>query len=277
MPRIATRPLAVSAAWESRFRRRPGATTAPQAARGRGTTGSHVPHRSPDHARATSMPDTAWPVDRHPPGSSRGAKGDPGFDATCLFSTRQQWFACARLRDPHLPRSTARRLPRRSPPRLLTAAARGWFAASACTAAAEGHQTNRPSSSISCTALSPVVWSSTSSLLQRSCSHLRPQSRRVRADVFRFRKGRPAASRRASVWLSQIARTSSDQGGRLGAWSSLIARAGAGTIWSVGRTEADGPPIRQGGKLLVRWGIEVRNGSGGSAAAAGGETRRPAT
>jgi len=34
-------------------------------------------------------------------------------------------IACARLRDPHLPRSKARLFPRRSPPRLLTAAARG--------------------------------------------------------------------------------------------------------------------------------------------------------
>jgi hypothetical protein len=89
-----------------------------------------------------------------------------------MFSTRHQWFACARLRDPHLPRSRARRLPRRSPPRLLTAAARGWFAASACTTAAEGHRANQPSSSISRAAPSSVTGSSTSSLPQRSCSHL---------------------------------------------------------------------------------------------------------
>ena len=54
--------------------------TAPLAARGRGTTGSHVPHQSPDQARATSMPDTAWPVSRHPPGSSRADMARPGFD-----------------------------------------------------------------------------------------------------------------------------------------------------------------------------------------------------
>jgi hypothetical protein len=55
------------------------------------------------------------------PGHERG----PGFDVTYLLSTLHQWFACARLRDPHLPRSRARLFPRRSPPRLLTAAARG--------------------------------------------------------------------------------------------------------------------------------------------------------
>jgi hypothetical protein len=43
-----------------------------------------------------------------------------------------------------------------------------WFAASACTAAAEGHQATTPSSSISCTAPHPATWPSTSSLLQRT-------------------------------------------------------------------------------------------------------------
>ena len=61
--------------------------------------------------------------------------------------------------------------PRRSPPRLLTAAARGGLRPPACTTTAEGHQTNRPGSSHSCTAAHPVIWSSISSLLQRSCSH----------------------------------------------------------------------------------------------------------
>ena len=64
MPRIGTRPLTVSAAWGTPFHARPGANAAPLAARGRGTTGSHVPHESQDHARATSMPDTARPVNR---------------------------------------------------------------------------------------------------------------------------------------------------------------------------------------------------------------------
>lgn len=52
----------------------------------------------------------------------------------------------------------------------------GWFAAPACTATAEGHQTTRSGSSISRTAPHPAAWSSTSSLLQRSCSHLPARS-----------------------------------------------------------------------------------------------------
>jgi hypothetical protein len=62
-----------------------------------------------------------------------------------------------------------------SPTTLTTTAldrsSSGWFAASACTATAEGHQTTRSGSSISRTAPHPAAWSSTSSLLQRSCSH----------------------------------------------------------------------------------------------------------
>ena len=79
-------------------------------------------------------------------------------------------IASARLRDPHLPRS------RRDFSTTLTTTAfdrssSGWFAAPACTATAEGHQTTRSGSSISRTAPHPAAWSSTSSLLQRSCSH----------------------------------------------------------------------------------------------------------
>jgi hypothetical protein len=42
-----------------------GPTHAPPANHERGATGSHVPYKSPDHARATFMPDTTWPVNRH--------------------------------------------------------------------------------------------------------------------------------------------------------------------------------------------------------------------
>jgi hypothetical protein len=35
---------------------------------GVGTTGSHVPHQSLSQARAASMPDTAWAINRHLPG-----------------------------------------------------------------------------------------------------------------------------------------------------------------------------------------------------------------
>ena len=53
-----------------------------------------------------------------------GQQRDPGFDDTSTLSTFQQWFTLVRLLGPHLTPSRAP-FPRRSPPRLLTAAARG--------------------------------------------------------------------------------------------------------------------------------------------------------
>ena len=74
----------------------------------------------------------APPPRRRPPGQYSGIpQAHPGPSKQARFrshrslSTRQQWFALARLPGPHLPRSTARRFPQRSPPRLLTAAACG--------------------------------------------------------------------------------------------------------------------------------------------------------
>ena len=53
-----------------------------------------------------------------------GQQRDPGFDDIDTLSTLHQWFTHARLLDPHLTPSRAP-FPQRSPPRLLTAAARG--------------------------------------------------------------------------------------------------------------------------------------------------------
>ena len=66
---------------------RPRPRTAPLAVRRRGATGSHVPYRSPDQARATSMPDTAWPTSRPPPGSSRGSGSAPVSMSSSRFDT----------------------------------------------------------------------------------------------------------------------------------------------------------------------------------------------
>jgi len=67
-----------------------------------GATGSHVPCKSPDQARAAYMPDAVWAVSRLPPDLSR----DPGLApvSTPLKSvtTRHQRFAHAHLPDPHL-------------------------------------------------------------------------------------------------------------------------------------------------------------------------------
>jgi hypothetical protein len=76
VPRIGTQPLTASTAWGSPVHNRPQARS-PLAGREHAATGSHVPHRSPDQARAASMPDTTWPVSRHPPGSSRSSGSAP--------------------------------------------------------------------------------------------------------------------------------------------------------------------------------------------------------
>ncbi len=83
----------------------------------------------------------------------------PGFDAIYPVSTRHQWFACARLRDPHLPRSMARLFPRRSPPQLLTAAARGGLRPPPARRPRRATRPTGPGSSISCTAPHLVIWS----------------------------------------------------------------------------------------------------------------------
>jgi len=79
VPRISTRTLADQPleAFPSTSNRRP--MLAPLAARGRETTGSHVPHQSPDQAHATSMPDTTanqQDTRQAHPGLGR----PPGFD-----------------------------------------------------------------------------------------------------------------------------------------------------------------------------------------------------
>jgi hypothetical protein len=71
-------------------------------------TGSVEPGLLPFHARAADrarvafMPDTAWPISGHPPGSSRNRWHTPVSMSSVAVSTRQQRIACARLPDPHL-------------------------------------------------------------------------------------------------------------------------------------------------------------------------------
>ena len=89
-----------------------------------GATGSHVPYGSPDHGHATSMPDAGWAIIGHLPTLSQ--ERDPLLVSTSPenVSTRHQWFAHARLRDPHLT-GIAGLFPQRSRQRLLTDAAWG--------------------------------------------------------------------------------------------------------------------------------------------------------
>ena len=129
-----------SAAWSSPFHERPQATTAPLAARGRGATGSHVPYQSPDQARATSMPDTAWPVGRLPPGSSRGRFTPPVsmLSKGCFRHVISGSPALAFL--VHTCRAHGAAFPQTLTTTALDRSSLRWFAASPCRAAAEDHQ-----------------------------------------------------------------------------------------------------------------------------------------
>jgi len=139
VPRTGTQPLAVPAAWGSPVRDRPQARTAPLASRPVGATGSHVPCKSLSQARATSTPDAIWAVNRLPPDSSRGSKASPvstsssSFDTSSVVRSRSpSWLIPAALNGATFPATLTTTALDRSSSR--------WFAASACTAAAEGHQ-----------------------------------------------------------------------------------------------------------------------------------------
>src|SRR5271165_6506499 len=132
-----------------------------------GATGSHVPCKSLSQARATSTPDAIWAVNRLPPDSSRDSKAFPvstspqSFDTSSVVRFRSpSWLTPAALIGATFPVTLTTTTLDRSSSR--------WFAASACTAAAEGHRTGRSGSSISRTATHSESGSSTSSLLQRS-------------------------------------------------------------------------------------------------------------
>jgi hypothetical protein len=72
------------------------------------TTGSPVPHKSLDRARAPFTPDAAGAVSRSPPGLSQDRIHSPGFDITLSISTLRQGFGFTRLHDPHLTQSPLR-------------------------------------------------------------------------------------------------------------------------------------------------------------------------
>jgi len=64
--------------------------------------GSHVPHRRLNRARATFMPDTAWPGPQAPARLIPGQDPGPGSDAVHTLSALQQWFTHVRLPSSHL-------------------------------------------------------------------------------------------------------------------------------------------------------------------------------
>jgi hypothetical protein len=190
-----------------------------------GATGSHVPCKSPSQARATSTPDAIWAVGRHPQ-THPGAPKHPRFRRHLCLSTRHQWFALARLLGSHLPRSR-----RDFPPTLTTTAldrsSSRWFAASACTAAAEGHQANNtpaPPSPAQHRIQRPG--SSTSSLLQRSWHTM----------------GRPALARRGRGETAAFVRgTRASAAGTTGRSGLRLMRA-SGIGWVASQSSSETPP-----------------------------------
>jgi len=64
--------------------------------------GSHVPHRRLIRARATFMPDTAWPGPQAPARLIPGQDPGPGSDAVHTLSALRQWFTRVRLPGSHL-------------------------------------------------------------------------------------------------------------------------------------------------------------------------------
>jgi hypothetical protein len=95
------------------------------------------------------MPDTAWPISRHPPGSIPGWAGHPvSMPSIAVFDTS----SVDRSRSPSWPTPdalTARLTPRTLTTTALDRSSSGWFAASPCRATAEDHRTQRPSPPIS--------------------------------------------------------------------------------------------------------------------------------
>jgi hypothetical protein len=71
-------------------------------------TGSPVPCKSLNRARALFTPDAAGAVSRSPPGLSQDRIHPPGFDITLSISTLPQGFGFTRLHDPHLTQSLPR-------------------------------------------------------------------------------------------------------------------------------------------------------------------------
>ena len=94
------------------------------------------PCRSPNHARATYMPDTTWAVSRYPPDSSQRQDQPPVLMPSEL-STLQRWFTRARLLDPYLTRSR-HAVSASLPTPALNRRSMRWFEATPCRAGPEG-------------------------------------------------------------------------------------------------------------------------------------------
>ena len=150
MPRTGTRPLAVPAAWRSPCR--------PAAGQHRTTGQTALSGRQVPTFRARAKTTLAPPPRRTPPGQSTGTRqahpgtqSIPGFDVN-LILRHVISGSLALAFVIHTCRAHGATFPVTLTTAALDRSSSRWFAASACTAATEGHRANRPGSSISCTA-----------------------------------------------------------------------------------------------------------------------------
>ena len=100
-----------------------------------GTTGSRVPHNSPDQVRATFMPDAIQAVSRSLLDLSWSSVSPQFRHRRHLFSTPHQWFACARLPEPYLTRSSAGPFPTTLTTKALDLCSLRWFETYSCKSA----------------------------------------------------------------------------------------------------------------------------------------------
>ena len=84
-----------------------------------------IPHKSLTQIHATFTPEAAWAVNRLPPNLSRTQYSSPVLTSSIVFRRLIEWFACTRLSESYLPRSSAVTFPKRSLLWLFTNAALG--------------------------------------------------------------------------------------------------------------------------------------------------------
>jgi hypothetical protein len=117
------------------------------------------------------MPDTTWPINRHPPGSSRVHMTYPFLMSSRAFRHVICGLLSFAFIGSYLPRSKARLFPQRSARTALDRRTLGWFVASSCKATTEGHRDNRrpaPPSPVQQRIEKTPVFISTNAFLLRS-------------------------------------------------------------------------------------------------------------
>ena len=103
-----------------------------------GTTGSHVPHQSPIHVHAASMPDANRALNRLVSVFISGTPHSPDFDVVLGFSTRHRRFTFVRLHWISPDAVTAAPFPATLTTKALYPSSLRWFEISSCKPTPEG-------------------------------------------------------------------------------------------------------------------------------------------